>query len=96
MMTSPDAFFISSKFWFSGLFLGGGGGVKGKKWAKMTKICLTPYQLCKTMISPAIFFHFFKILDFSAFSKFINKYQKEIHMCVIFLVSQTNYFTKNL
>ena len=35
MMTSPDAFFIFSKFWFSGL-LGEGGGVKGKKSPKMT------------------------------------------------------------
>ena len=28
MMTSPDAFFVFSKFWFSGL-LGGGGGRGG-------------------------------------------------------------------
>ena len=33
------------------------------------------------MISPAIFFHFFQHSDFSGFSNFINKCQKEILRC---------------
>ena len=46
MMISPDAFYISSKFWFSGslgrvvcvcVCVGGRGGRKSKKWPKMTK-----------------------------------------------------------
>ena len=40
-------------------------------------------HMCKMMVSPAVFFIFsiFKI-DFSGFSKFINKCQKEILRCV--------------
>ena len=34
-MTSPDTFFIFSKFCFSGLL--GGRGLKGQKMAQMTK-----------------------------------------------------------
>ena len=36
---------------------------------------------CKMMISPAIFFHFFQHSDFSGFSNFISKCQKEILRC---------------
>ena len=37
--------------------------------------------MCKMMISPAISFSFFQNSDFLGFSKFINKYQKEIMRC---------------
>ena len=73
---SLGVFFSILKFLFSGL----SGGRKGKKWPKMTKIfvCRTihfrnhiSYDLhlwytfmYKKIISPAIFFHFFKILIF--------------------------------
>ena len=64
-MTSPDAFVIFSKFWFSKLL----GRWKGKKWPKMTTFCLSHtvfhepcliwlwvlVHMCKMMISPAIF-----------------------------------------
>ena len=53
MMISPDAFYISSKFWFSGslgrvvcVCVSGGGGAGGQKEQKMAqndkKFCLTP------------------------------------------------------
>ena len=92
MMTSPDAFFIFSKFWFSGLL--GRGENKGKKWPKMTKKnCLTPYlrnctsydcgfwYTCVKWWYLQQFFSFFQKSDFSGFSKFINKCQKEILRC---------------
>ena len=42
MMTSPNGFFISSKFWFSGLL--GGRGLKGQKMGENDKkICLILY-----------------------------------------------------
>ena len=97
MMTSPDAFFIFSKFSFSGLLeMGGegGGGLKGKKWPKMTKIiCFTPYlrkctsydcgfwYTCVKYDISSNFFSFFQNSDFLDFSKFINKCQKEILRC---------------
>ena len=38
MLTSPDAFFVFSKFWFSGLLGGGeGGGGIGQKMALIDK-----------------------------------------------------------
>ena len=91
--TSPAALFIFSEFWFSGLSEGEGGW-KGKKRPKMTKNIVSISQelcliwlwffvhMCKMMVSPAVFFIFsiFKI-DFSGFSKFINKCQKEILRC---------------
>ena len=47
MMTSPDGFFIFSKYWFFGLLRGWeGGGLKGKKWPKLKNndyIPHTPY-----------------------------------------------------
>ena len=68
--------------------------VKGKKCPKMTRklshsISQELYliwlwflvHVCKMMISPAIFFLFFQKSDFSGFSKFINKCQKEILRC---------------
>ena len=72
MMSSPDAFFIFSKFWFSGLLW---GGVKGQKMAlNYKKVCLAyslsqePHliwlsflvHMCKMMIFPGIFFIFSK------------------------------------
>ena len=75
MIISPGVFSIL-KFWFFGL----SGDWKGKKWLKMTKICLLhvivqePYisydlhlwytSMYKRIISPHIFFIFFKILIF--------------------------------
>ena len=63
-----EGFFHFSKFWFSGLL----GGLKRKKWSKMTKkFCLLhsisqePYiwfsfmvHICKLIISPGAFFIF--------------------------------------
>ena len=43
-MTSTDAFFVFSKFWFSGLLGWREGGKRVQKLSKMTKqICLTLY-----------------------------------------------------
>ena len=68
MMTSPDAFFIFSKFWFARL-LGGERAKIGPKWQKILchSVCQEWYpmwfwflmHMCK-MISPAIFFIFSK------------------------------------
>ena len=92
MMTSPDALFICSKFWFSG-FLGEGG--KGQKMAQNDKkICLTPYlrnctlydwffvHMCKMMISPAIFFSFSQNCDFLVFqsSSIMPKGDSEVYI----------------
>ena len=92
MMTSPDALFICSKFWFSG-FLGEGG--KEQKMAQNDKkICLTPYlrnctlydwffvHMCKMMIYPAIFFHFLKVVIFWVFqsSSIIPKINSEVYI----------------
>ena len=66
---SSGIFFIVSKFWFSGSL----GGWKSKKMAQMTKknsVYLTLYLRNGTSYdcdSPAIFFHFFKILIFGVF-----------------------------
>ena len=97
MMTSQDAFFIFSKFWFSGLLEeggGGGGGVKGPKKAQNDKKFLSHsvsqelYLICLwflihmcKMISPAMFFSFLHNSNFLGFSKFINKCQNEILRC---------------
>ena len=82
-MTSPDAFFIFSKCWLSGL-LGGGWGDGGRKGQKMAQndqknlshsISQELYliwlwflvHMCKMMISPAIFFIFSKVWFFGFF-----------------------------
>ena len=51
MMTSADAFFISSKFWFSG-FLGGGDGKGGGEWQKMAQNDKKVVSLCISGIVP--------------------------------------------
>ena len=72
MITSPGTFFIFS-FYFPGCW-----GDKMQKLAQMTKhfVPLTPYlrtwlrflvHMCKMMIFPELFFHFFKILIFGVF-----------------------------
>ena len=79
MMIFPDTFFIFSKCWFSGLL--GRGGLKGKKWYKMTKICLTPClrscasydDIIKWWYLQQFFFSFFQNSDFLGFLKFISK-----------------------
>ena len=45
MMTSPDAFFIFSNFYFLSCEGGWGGGVGGKNWPKMSanSVCLAWY-----------------------------------------------------
>ena len=87
------AFFIFLKFWFSGLLGGreGGRAKNGPKWQK--KLCLTPYlrnytsydrgfrYTCVKLRYPQQFFSIFQNSDFSGFSKFINKCQKEILRC---------------
>ena len=91
MIISPGFFFISSKFWFFRL-LGGSKGKNGPKWQKNSNsVSQELYllwlwllvQMCKRTISPGIFyfFSFFQNSDFSGFSKFINKCQKEILRC---------------
>ena len=80
-------FFIFFKFWLSGLL--GERGLNVQKMAQNNKkICLTSLltswlwflvHICK-MISPAIFFIFFKVW-FLGFSKLINKCPKEILRC---------------
>ena len=83
-------FSFFSKFWCSGLLVGGGG--KGQKWPKMRKKnCLTSYIMnctsydfgfwytcVKWWYFQQFFFHFFQNSDFLGFSKSINKCQKEI------------------
>ena len=102
MMTSLDAFLIFSKFWFSG-FLGGRGCkaqqmVQNKKKLSQSisqelylRLLWFLVNMCKMMISPAMFFHFFKILTFRVFqSSSINTKRKSwdmlhpLHICVIF------------
>ena len=92
MMTSPDAFFIFSKFWLSGL-LGGEGVKRAKKWPKVTKnsvsLCIlgTAHHMIAvfgTHVSNDdisrnffFFFHFFKSLIFLVFqSSSINAKRK--------------------
>ena len=90
-MTSPNVFFISSKLWFSKLL--GGRGLKGQKMAQNNKkFCLTLdlrnctsydcgfWYTCVKWYLQQIF-SFFQKSDFSGFSKFINKCQKEILRC---------------
>ena len=95
IMTHPDAFFIFSKLWFSGLL--GWWGWKGNKWIKMVKkLCLTPYLMNCTSYDYGcwytcvkwwyvqdffFFFFFFHIFNLSGFSKFIKKCQKQILRC---------------
>ena len=103
MMTSLDAFLSFSKFWFSGLSAGEGGW-RAKNGPNLQKIisqsisqepCLIwlcfLVHMCKMMISPAIFFSFFKILIFWVFQTLsINTKRKFwgmshlLHMCLIF------------
>ena len=96
MMTSPDVFFNFSKFWLSGL-LGAEGVKRAIKWPKVTKgsvsLCISgtvPHMIAVfgTHVSNDdisriffFFFSFFQKSDFSGFSKFINKCQKEILRC---------------
>ena len=103
MMISLDAFLKFSKFWF--WFVRGlGEGVKRQKMAQNGKkmsyfVSQELYliwlwflvHMSKVMISPAIFFGFFKILIFRVFqSSSINAKRKFwcvphfLHMCVIF------------
>ena len=114
-MTSPDAFFIFSKFWFSRLLGGWGVGWRGgyragngPNWQKNLSHSASQelyliwfwflVHTCKKMISPAIFFLFLQNSDFSDFSKYINKCQKQIlrcappssHVCD-FIFSQSNF-----
>ena len=96
-MTSPNAFFIFSKFWFSGE-----GEKKGKNDPNDKKTSLSVSQelcliwlwflvhMCK--ISGNFFFHFFKILVFRIFQNSTLSVKKKLrsvshlHMCVIFFV----------
>ena len=74
MIISPGLFLIFSKFWFFGLL----GGKRAKNGPKWEKFCLShlvsqePYSiwlsfmvhLYKKIVSPGIFYIFFKILIF--------------------------------
>ena len=51
MMTSTDAFLFFSKFWFSGV-LGGGGG--GKGWRKGQKMALNDKEIVSLHISGTV------------------------------------------
>ena len=86
-----NVFSIFFKFWFCGLL--GGRGLKRQKMAQNDKKILPHFVSQELyliwlsflvhmgkMISPANFFIFSKS-DFSGFSKFINKRQKEILRC---------------
>ena len=84
-------FFIFTKFWFSGLLVGG-RVVKGKKWLKMTKNsvslrilgasydCGFWHKFVKWWYLQQ-FFLFFRNSNFLGFSKFISKCLKEILRC---------------
>ena len=75
MVILPSIFFIFSKFWFSG-FKKGEGRVKGQKMVqnekKLHSISQESYIMrfsfmvlvCEMIISPVVFFHFFKFLIF--------------------------------
>ena len=80
MIISPGVFFMFSKFWYSGLFLGGGRG-DSKKCPKMKKnpVGCAPYlrnhtwssfmlYLCKVTVSLGIF-SFFQNFDFPGWKK---------------------------
>ena len=86
--------FFFSKFW--------GWGVKGQKMTQNDKMILTPYLWnCSSydcgfwytcvnwwyLQQFFIFFSFFQNYDFSGFSKFINKCQKEIASHLHFLTA---------
>ena len=81
IMTSPDAFFIFSKFWFSGLL-----GVKNDpKWLKtFVSLCIsgTLAHMILVFDISSFFFSRSQNSDFFGFSKFNNKCQKEILRCV--------------
>ena len=98
-MTSPDAFFIFSKFWFSELL--GGRGLKGQKMAQNDKKILTPYLRNCTSHDCGFwytcvkwwylqqffffFFHFLKILIFWVFqSSSINVKRKLLGVPIFF------------
>ena len=82
-MTSPDAFFIFSKFWFSGLLGWGEGGQEGKgqkmiqNVKKILSHSVSPelyliwlsflVHMGKMISQKKLFFHFFKILIFWVF-----------------------------
>ena len=90
IMTSLDAFFIFSKFWFSGLFKEMEGWAISQKWSKMTvSLCISGSQelyfiwlwflvhIYKMMISPVIFFIFSKFWFFWVFqSSSVNAKRK--------------------
>ena len=77
MITSPDAFFIFSKFWFLRVL----GVKRAKLFPKITKKCVShsvsqepqfwwlwfAVQLCKIMITPAGFFFMFSKAWFFCF-----------------------------
>ena len=113
MMTSLDMFFDFFKIWVFWVVRGWVGSKRAKKWPKMTKkFCLTLYlrnsiyfiwlwlfvHLCKTMISPAlffVFFHFFKILIFQISQRWSINTKKKLwsmthllHMCVWFFYNK--------
>ena len=82
-MTSPDAFFIFSKFWFSGLLGWGEGGQEGKGQKMIQNVkknlshsvspelyliwLLLLVHMGKMISQKKLFFHFFKILIFWVF-----------------------------
>ena len=109
-------FSFSQNFNSLGYQRGVGGGAKraknGPKWEEKElshSISQELYliwlwllvNICKMMISPAIFFHFFKILIFQVFqSSSVNAKRKFwgvphlLHMCVIFIIHA--HFSRNL
>ena len=103
MIISLGVFFIFSKYLFFVLL----GGLKGKKWSKMTKkICLSgsisqePYiiwlsfmvQMCKMIKSPGVFFKF-KILIFWVARELKGEKvaQNEKNFCLVYLIFQEPY-----
>ena len=105
MMTSPNAFFISSKFCFSALL--GWRQLKRQTMAQNAKnFRLTSYHrnctsydfgfwyTCVKWWYLQQFFSFFLKSDFSTFSKFINKRQKEILRCAPPSLHVCDFFVK--
>ena len=105
MIISPGVFFIFSKYWFFGV-LGEKCAKNGPKWQNILSIVLNisgtihhmiviygVVHMCKMIISPDFFFHFFKILFFWVFKRVKRQktVQNDRKFCLSHFISQELY-----